>query len=423
MKNKRLTNLILIALVLGIISGVVINEYMADNAFVNEVLVGSVFKIIGQVFLNAIKMLVVPLVFVSISLGVARMGDMAKLGRIGAKTICYYMITTAFAIVIGLVIANIINPGVGLDMTKLYVAETQVAETTVSFTDTIISMVPSNIFQAFFNGDMLQIIFFAVFFGIAITSLGEKVDKLHIILEELNDIFLQMLMLLMKFAPIAVFSLIISTFSSLGIDAIIPVFSYVFTAIFAMVLQILVIYSLILFVLGKVNPMKFFAKMRPAMTFAFTTASSAGTLPVTKHCVEDGVGVDPEISSFVLPIGATINMDGTAIMQGAAVVFIAQAMGIDLTMSDYITVILTATLASIGTAGVPGSGVVMLSMVITQVGLPIEAVGVIMGVDRLVDMVRTVVNITGDAVCSLVIARSEKALDMSKFNSDDKIEV
>ncbi len=417
MKGKKLTNLILLALVLGIISGVVINENFANNAFINNVLVGSIFTIIGQIFLNAIKMLVVPLVFVSISLGVAKMGDMAKLGRIGAKTIAYYMITTAFAIIIGLLIANIIDPGVGLDMSNLYFAETTTTETSVSFTDTIINMVPSNVFQSFYNGDMLQIIFFEVFFGIEITSLGEKVQKLHIILEELNEIFLRMLMLLMNFAPVAVFSLIITTFATLGIDAIIPVFSYVFTAIFAMVLHVAIIYSLILILFARVSPRRFYQKLRPAMTFAFTTASSAGTLPVTKHCIEDSIGVDPEISSFVLPIGATINMDGTAIMQGAAVVFIAQACGVDLTAADYLTVILTATLASIGTAGVPGSGVVMLSMVITQVGLPIEAVGVIMGVDRLIDMVRTTVNITGDAICSTVIARSENAFDEETFNS------
>lgn len=421
MKGSKLTNLILISLVLGIICGVVVNEFIPNNDFINNVLIGSIFTIIGQIFLNAIKMLVVPLVFVSISLGVARMGDMAKLGRIGAKTIAYYMTTTAFAIVIGLVIANIIDPGIGLDLSALNYADTDTTETALSFTDTIIGMVPSNVFQAFYDGDMLQIIFFAVFFGIAITSLGEKVQKLHIILEELNEIFLRMLMLLMNFAPIAVFSLIITTFATLGIDAIIPVFSYVFTAIFAMILQILIVYSFILVVLGKVKPMKFFKKMRPAMTFAFTTASSAGTLPVTKHCIEEAVGVDPEISSFVLPIGATINMDGTAIMQGAAVVFIAQAVGVDLTMADYVTVILTATLASIGTAGVPGSGVVMLSMVITQVGLPIEAIGVIMGVDRLIDMVRTVVNITGDAVCSLVIARSENAINDEVFDSEIEV--
>lgn len=423
MKGNKLTNFILIALAAGILCGVVINEFLTTNAFVMNVLVGSAFTILGQVFLNAIKMLVVPLVFVSIALGVARMGDMAKLGRIGAKTISYYMVTTAFAIIIGLLIANIIDPGVGLDMSKVVVAETTATDATVSFTDTIIGMVPSNVFSAFVEGNMLQIIFFAVFFGIAITALGEKVKELHVILEELNDIFLKMLMLLMNFAPVAVFSLIITTFSTLGIDAIIPVFSYVFTAVFAMFIQVLIVYSLILVVMGKLNPIKFYKKMRPAMGFAFSTASSAGTLPITKQCVEENIGVDSEISSFVLPLGATINMDGTAIMQGAAVVFIAQAVGVDLTAADYLTVIMTATLASIGTAGVPGSGVVMLSMVITQVGLPIEAIGVIMGVDRIVDMFRTTVNITGDAICATVVARSEQAINDQVFESDDDFEL
>ncbi len=416
MKKISLTNQILIALVFGIIAGVVVNEFNIDNFIVSSVLINGIFKIIGQVFLNAIKMLVVPLVFVSISLGVAKMGDMAKLGRIGGKTISFYMITTAFAIVIGLIFANITNPGIGLDLSSLgYSAATDVQTTDVSFVDTLISMVPSNVFQAFYDGDMLQIIFFAVFFGIAITALGDKVQKLHIILEELNEIFLKMLIILMSFAPIAVFSLIITTFSTLGIDAIIPVFSYVFTAIFAMVLQVIFVYTAILMIKAKVSPLQFFKNIRAAMTFAFTTASSAGTLPITKRCVEENCGVDPEVSSFVLPIGATINMDGTAIMQGAAVVFIAQACSVDLTMADYLSVILTATLASIGTAGVPGSGVVMLSMVITQVGLPIEAVGIIMGVDRLVDMARTVVNITGDAVCTTVVARSEGMIDEQTF--------
>lgn len=422
MKGNRLTNLILIALALGIICGVVINEFFATNEFIMNVVVGGIFTVIGDLFLNAIKMLVVPLVFVSIALGVATMGDMAKLGRIGIKTISYYMVTTAFAIVIGLVIANIIDPGVGLDMSKVVVADTTAsADATMSLADTITNIIPSNVFQAFYNGDMLQVIFFAVFFGIGITSLGDKVQKLHIILEELNNIFLQMLMILMEFAPIAVFSLIITTFATLGIDAIIPVFSYVFTAIFAMFIQVLVVYSIILVLLGKLNPIKFFKKLRPAMGFAFSTASSAGTIPINKKCVEESIGVDPEISSFVLPLGATINMDGTAIMQGAAVVFIAQAVGVDLTASDYLTVILTATLASIGTAGVPGSGVIMLSMVISQVGLPVEAIGVIMGVDRIVDMFRTTVNITGDAICATVVARSENAVNDEIF--DREVEV
>ncbi len=419
MKKISLTNKILISLVFGIVVGIIINEFASNNNFINNFLVGQIFSAIGDLFLNAIKMLVVPLVFVSISLGVAKMGDLAKLGRIGVRTISYYMITTAFAIVIGLIIANIIDPGIGLDLSSLDIsATTEITNEPRTFSEVLTSIVPSNVFQAFYNGDMLQIIFFAVFFGTAITALGDKVKKLHIILEELNDIFLKMLMILMNFAPLAVFSLIITTFSTLGIDAIIPVFSYVFTAIFAMLLHIAVIYTLIIIFVVKVSPRKFFENIKPAMTLAFTTASSSGTLPVTKHSVEKNCGVDEEISSFVLPIGATINMDGTAIMQGAAVVFIAQAVGVDLTLADYISVILTATLASIGTAGVPGSGVVMLSMVITQVGLPLEAVGIIMGVDRLVDMFRTVVNITGDAVCTLVIAKSENALDYEKFEKE-----
>lgn len=418
MKGNKLTNYILIGLGLGVISGVLINEFLSTSDLVMNVLVGGVFTVIGSLFLNAIKMLVVPLVFVSITLGVATMGDMAKLGRIGVKTIAYYMLTTAFAIVIGLVVANIIDPGVGLDMSKVVFAETTTTDTTVSLADTITNIIPSNVFQAFYDGDMLQVIFFAVFFGIGITSLGDKVKKLHVIFEELNNIFLQMLMLLMRFAPIAVFSLIITTFATLGIDAIIPVFSYVFSAVFAMVIQMVVVYSAILILLGKVKPLKFFKKLRPAMGFAFSTASSAGTIPINKKCVEEEIGVDPEISSFILPLGATINMDGTAIMQGAAVVFIAQAVGVDLSAADYLTVILTATLASIGTAGVPGSGVIMLSMVVTQVGLPIEAIGVVMGVDRIVDMFRTTVNITGDAVCATVIARSENAIDDEIFNKE-----
>lgn len=420
MKKISLTNKILIALFLGIISGVIINEFLVDNNFINNILVGGVFTVLGQIFLNAIKMLVVPLVFVSISLGVAKMGDTTKLSRVGSSTIVFYMLTTAFAIVIGLIISNLVNLGANLDMSALDVSTTTPEVTDVSFVDTLIDMVPSNIFTALTDGNMLQIIFFAVFFGIAITSLGDKVQKLHIVLDELNEIFLKMLLIIMKFAPIAVFSLIITTFSTLGFEAIVPVFSYVFIAIFAMLVHMVVVYSSLLRGLGKVSPVKFFENIKPAMTFAFSTASSAGTLPITKHCVEDNCGVDSEISSFILPIGATINMDGTAIMQGVAVVFIAGACGIDLTFADYISVILTATLASIGTAGVPGSGVIMLSMVITQVGLPIEAIGIIMGVDRLVDMVRTVVNITGDSICSIVIARRENAINLDVFNAPNK---
>lgn len=420
MKKLNLTTKILISLFLGIILGVMTNIYLSNNELVNNLLINGVFTVIGQMFLNAIKLLVVPLVFVSITLGVAKMGDMAKLGRIGGKTILFYLLTTAFAICIGLIIANITDPGVGLDMSSIPISETNLENTQESVTifDQIANLIPTNIFKALYDGNMLQIIFFSVFLGIAITSLGKRVTKLHEILEELNEIFLQMLMMLMRLAPIAVFSLIITTFATLGLEGIVPIFSYVISAIGAMILQVIVVYSIILIVKGKVKPLQFYKHMRPAMSLAFSTASSTGTLPVTKKCVEDGCGVDSEIASFVLPIGATINMDGTSIMQGVAVVFIAQAFGVTLSPMDYLSVIITATLASVGTAGVPGSGVVMLSMVITQVGLPIEAIGIIMGVDRIIDMFRTTVNITGDSVCSIVIARSENAINDEIFNKN-----
>lgn len=420
MKKFSLTNQILLAMLLGIIAGVVINEFNINNFIVSDVLVGGVFKIIGDIFLNAIKMLVVPLVFVSITLGVAQMGDTAKLGRIGGRTITFYICTTAFAIVIGLLVANVMNPGIGLDLTSLNIDTTaEVATTDVTFVDSIINMVPSNVFQAFYEGDMLQIIVFAVFFGIAITSLGHKVDKLHIIFNELNDIFLKMLMILMSFAPIAVFSLIITTFANLGLDAILPLLTYVCSVLLALVLQVILVYCTFMFFILKLNPLQFFKNMKSALSLAFTTSSSAGSLPLTKKCVEENCGVDNQISSFVLPIGATINMDGTAIMQGVAVVFVAQAVGVDLTMADYISVIFTATLASIGTAAVPGAGLVMLSMVMTQVGLPIAAIGVIMGVDRILDMSRTIVNVSGDSLCSIFIAKKEGLFDENVYNQEN----
>ncbi len=415
MKKQTLTTKIFIALVVGIISGLIVNEFFSESFFIQEIMVNGIFTLIGDVFLNAIKMLVVPLVFVSITLGTAQMGDIKKLGRIGSKTLLFYMITTSLAIVIGITIANITNPGIGLDLSSL-VFEPQEAVEPVSMLDTFKNIVPSNIFTALTEGNMLQIIFFSVFFGISLASLKERAKTVMRIFEELNELILKMLMMLMEFAPLAVFSLLIGTFASLGIEAIIPVFAYVATAISGMIIHVLVVYMLILVFLGRLKPIQFFKNILPAMQLAFSTASSSGTLPLSMECAEENCGVDQEVSSFILPLGSTINMDGTAIMQGTAVVFIAQAYGIDLSMMDYLTVILTATLASIGTAGVPGSGVIMLSMVITQVGLPIEAVGIIMGVDRLVDMARTAVNITGDILCSTIVAKSENMLDKEVFN-------
>ncbi len=420
MKNLSLTTKIFIALVLGIIAGILVNVFVSPDSFVSSFFIEGVFQFIGQVFLNAIKMLVVPLVFVSITVGTAQMGDIKKLGRIGSKTLLFYLVTTSIAIVIGLVFANIVNPGLGLDLSNVVYA-TQDAVEPVSVVDTFINIVPSNIFEAMATANMLQIIFFAVFLGISLTMLGEKTKTIQNFFSEFNEVLLKMLTMLMEVAPYAVFSLLIVTFSDLGFEAILPVFKYVFAAIAAMGIHVVVVYMTILALIGRLKPVQFLKNIFSAMQLAFSTASSSGTLPVSLECAEQNCGVDSEVAAFVLPLGATINMDGTAIMQGTAVVFIAQAYGIDLTMMDYASVILTATLASIGTAGVPGSGVIMLSMVITQIGLPIEAVGIVMGVDRLIDMVRTSINITGDILCSTIVAKSEGMLDEEVFNSKPKI--
>ncbi len=420
MRNLTLTTKIFIALIFGIISGIVANIFFGQGTFVTDFLINGVCQVVGQVFLNAIKMLVVPLVFVSITVGTAQMGDIKKLGRIGSKTLLFYLLTTSVAIIIGLTFANIVDPGVGLDLSNVvYAAQDPVEK--VSVTDTLINIVPSNIFSAMATANMLQIIFFSVFLGIALTTLGEKTKTIQNFFAEFNDVLLKMLTMLMEVAPYAVFSLLIVTFSDLGYSAIMPVFKYVFAAITAMGIHVIVVYMTILALIGRLRPVQFIKNIFSAMQLAFSTASSSGTLPVSLECAEQNCGVDSEVASFVLPLGATINMDGTAIMQGTAVVFIAQAYGIDLTMMDYASVILTATLASIGTAGVPGSGVIMLSMVITQIGLPIEAVGIVMGVDRLVDMARTSINITGDILCSTIVAKSEGMLDIEVFNSKPKI--
>lgn len=415
MKKKSLTTKIFVALVLGILSGVIVNTFFLESTIINNIFVHGVFQVIGQIFLNAIKMLVVPLVFVSITVGTSQMGDIKKLGRIGSKTLVFYLLTTSVAIIIGLVFASIIKPGLGLDLTNVTYAE-QAAVEAQSFTDTLINIVPSNIFSAFSSGEMLQVIFFAIFLGVAITMMNEKTTMVSEFFSELNNILLKMLTILMEFAPIAVYSLLIVTFTDLGYEAITPVIKYVVTAITAMGLHVLIVYMGILIFVSKLKPKNFFKNIFSAMQLAFSTASSSGTLPLSLECAEENCGVNSEVSSFVLPLGATINMDGTAIMQGTAVVFIAGAYGIDLSMMDYLSVILTATLASIGTAGVPGSGVIMLSMVMGQIGLPLEAVGIIMGVDRIVDMARTSVNITGDILCSIVVAKSEKLLDEETFN-------
>ncbi|NME36759.1 MULTISPECIES: dicarboxylate/amino acid:cation symporter [Fusobacterium] len=405
-RKISLTTKIFIALIIGVIVGLVLHP-LKDNPFVEKYLLNFVFTFLGNGFVRAIRMVVVPLVLCSLVMGAAGIEDVTKLGRIGAKTLIFYLSTTAVAVILALVGGNIINPGRGVNISDIATTSVSVAKTK-PFVDILLDMIPINPIEALAKGDMLQIIVFSIILGIAISLLGEKASEVKKLFEAGNNISLKLVEIIMLFAPIGVFGLIAKTFTTLGYVAIIPLFKYFIGVVIILFIHCFVTYQSILVLFGKYNPIKFFKNFAPTMLVAFSTASSSACLPSSLKTMQENFGVSKAISSFTIPLGNTINMDGTAVMQGVATIFIAQIYGIDLTMGNYITIILTATLASIGTAGVPGVGVIMLGMVLVQVGLPLEGIGLVMGIDRFVDMFRTTVNVTGDAVCTLVIAKTEK---------------
>ena len=406
------TQKILAAMLFGAILGIILNNISIYNSLINQYLSNGVFEVVGKLFVNSLKMLVVPLVFCSITVGITSLGNLSLMGRVGLKAIIIYLLTTAFAITLALIFAIFIEPGQGYEIDSSIQFSAKEAP---SLSSVLISIVPSNPILAMADGEMLQIILFAIILGIAITITGSKAESFKKGIISLNEIMMSMVTIIMKFAPLGVFCLIAKTFATQGIDMIIPLASYFFTVTIVLILHVLLTYSAFLKLIGKVSPFLFLKKMRTAILFAFSTASSNATIPVTLNTVEKKLGVDKSVASFTVPLGATINMDGTAIMQGVATVFIASVYMVDLTIGDYLTVVLTATLASIGTAGVPGVGLIMLTMVLTQVGLPVEGVALIIGIDRLLDMMRTAVNITGDSMVSLITSKSEKSFNKSIF--------
>ena len=406
------TQKILAAMLFGAILGIILNNIIVYNSLINQYLSNGVFEVVGKLFVNSLKMLVVPLVFCSITVGITSLGNLSLMGRVGLKAIIIYLLTTAFAITLALIFAIFIEPGQGYEIDSSIQFSAKEAP---SLSSVLTSIVPSNPILAMADGEMLQIILFAIILGIAITITGSKAESFKKGIISLNEIMMSMVTIIMKFAPLGVFCLIAKTFATQGIDMIIPLASYFFTVTIVLILHVLLTYSAFLKLIGKVSPFLFLKKMRTAIVFAFSTASSNATIPVTLNTVEKRLGVDKSVASFTVPLGATINMDGTAIMQGVATVFIASVYMVDLTIGDYLTVILTATLASIGTAGVPGVGLIMLTMVLTQVGLPVEGVALIIGIDRLLDMMRTAVNITGDSMVSLITSKSEKSFNKSIF--------
>ncbi|WP_226895029.1 dicarboxylate/amino acid:cation symporter [Oceanobacillus oncorhynchi] len=404
MKANNLTRNILIALVAGAVAGMALT--FAPESFFGP-LDRYVLDPVGQIFINLIMMLVVPLVFVSIVLGTAGLGEPAKLGKIGVFTITFFLTTTAFAISIGLALAYLVKPG------RTGIFETSnLGDFTPSeappIMETLVSIIPANPIAAMSAGEMLQIIAFAVFIGVALAYLNEKTKGIFNLFEQANDILGWLVMLVMRFAPYGAFALIASAIGGAGLDAVDSMLSYMLTVIAGLLLHALLIYSLAIWFLGRRNPITFYKGFFPAMTVAFSTASSNATLPVSLKAAQENLGVKKEISSFVQPLGATINMDGTAIMQAVATVFIAQVYDLPLTMVDLLMVVLVATLASVGTAGVPGVGLIMLAMVLNQVGLPVEGIALIIGIDRILDMLRTSLNISGDAACAYILSEREK---------------
>ena len=415
-KKRNLTTIIFIALILGAAAGLALNLWAPQGYVRDEVIVNGIFYVIGQGFIRLMQMLVVPLVFCSLVCGSMAIGDTRRLGKVGMKTIAFYLLTTAIAITVAILLASLINPGTGLDMGRIETTETAVGEK-LSMADTLLQIIPTNPLGALASGEMLPIILFALIIGVILAHRGEKADTVSSFFSQFNDIMMDMTMGVMKLAPVGVFCLIARTFAGLGLDAFLPLLKYMLAVFLALALQGLVVYQVLLKLFTGLSPVRFLKKFAPVMAFAFSTATSNATIPLSIDTLHRKMGVSKKISSFTIPLGATINMDGTAIMQGVAVVFAAQAFHIQLSAADFLTVIATATLASIGTAGVPSVGLITLSMVFNSVGLPVEAIGLIMGIDRILDMTRTAVNITGDAVCTTIVAHQNKAIDRSIFEN------
>ena len=382
----------------------------------NDGLAGGIFYVGGKIFVASLKVLVVPLVFISLVCGTCQLQGQSSLGRLSFKAIGLYLLTTAIAISIAILVAELLQPGMGIEMST---TADFVAPASQPISQVFINIFPNNPVKAMAEGNMLQVIVFAILIGLAISRSGEHGERLARTFNDWNEIMMTLVTLLMKLAPYGVFCLLFSLFAKQGLGVIGDLALYMFTVLLVLAIHALGVYPLLLKGFSGLNPMIFLRKMRNTQLFAFSTASSSATIPVTLRAVEQRLGVSNRIASFTVPLGATINMDGTAIMQGVATVFIAQAFGLELGLTDYLLVIATATLASVGTAGVPGVGLVTLAMVLQQVGLPVEGIALIIGVDRLLDMVRTAVNVTGDATVSCIVASSEDAMDKTIFNDRD----
>ncbi|GHB76611.1 proton/glutamate symporter [Psychrosphaera saromensis] len=422
-----LTARILIGMFAGIFTGVTLQTLFGTsgdfviplgitNLSINDFFVNGLFHVGGSIFIASLKMIVVPLVFVSLVVGTCSLNDTSKLARLGGKSIGLYLMTTAIAITLAILFALLIGPGEGLNLST---DQAYAAKEAPGFAQVLINMFPTNPINSMAEGNMLQVIVFALLFGVSMALAGKAGERLASLFNDLNTVIMRLVVILMNVAPYGVFFLLAKLFTTLEFETIASLIKYFLLVVFVLLLHAFVVYGSLLKVFTGLSPVMFFRKMRDAALFAFSTSSSGATLPVTMETATKKLGVKNSIASFTLPMGATLNMDGTAIMQGVATVFIAQVFAVDLALGDYLMVVLTATLASIGTAAVPGVGLIMLAMVLQQVGLPVEGIALIIGVDRLLDMTRTAVNVTGDCMVSCVVATSEKEFDYDVFADKD----
>jgi Na+/H+-dicarboxylate symporter len=415
--RAALTRNILVGMALGTALGSLVHAagLASDNPFQVYVIDGAL-DVAGKIFIVSLKLLVVPLVFVSLACGSGSLGSSSRMLGIGGKTLGLYLITTAIAVSLALGVAHLVDPGVGFNLAT---RSDYAPPPAPSVKEVLIGIFPSNPVDAMAKGNMLQIIVFAVLIGLAMSRCGEAGRRVRATLDDWNEVIMRLVMMLMSVAPIGVFCLLATLFADLGLGTIVDLLKYFVTVLLVLVLHFVLTYGLMVGAVARLSPVRFLRRIAPALACAFSTSSSNATLPLTLETAEHRLGVRNEVASFTIPLGATVNMDGTAIMQGVATVFIAQAYNVQIAPIGYLTVVLTATLASIGTAGVPGVGLIMLAMVLQQVGLPVEGIGLIIGVDRLLDMTRTAVNVSGDLAVTTVVARSENRFDQSVFDSDD----
>ena len=410
------TKQVLISMVAGIFVGLIINFYFISYVFIESFLIGDIFSTISSLFLILLKMIVLPLIFVSIVSGIISINDVSTLGRIGIKTISLYIFTTIIAISLALIASSLVNYNLG-NLVIPVAPVTNVAAS--SNTNIILSFFPENFFSALANGNVIQVLVFAIFIGISSSIIKKEIPEFINLIDNLNKVFNKLVLLIIKLTPIAVFCLLGKTFATQGIDVFIPLLKYFMVVVGVLLFHFFFTYSVLLGLLTKLNLKIFFKKLKSLLVFTFSTASSNASIPFTLNTVTKKFGVNKSIASFSIPLGATINMDGTAIMQGCATFFLASYYGIDLVFNDFLVIIVTATIASIGTAGIPSAGILMLSLILSEIGIPLEGITLLLGVDRLLDMMRTSVNVSGDTCITCIVANSENLIDVESFNNEN----